>query len=241
MKEFYDKVIELITLVEKEENDNIKKTASILYNNFLNDGLVHVFATGHSHMFAEELFYRSGGLVQVNPILVPELMQHDGAIRSTKMERLSGLSKVIFDSLDIQENEPFIIISNSGINNVPVEMAEIAKEKGHFVIAVTSVIASSNSIPRTNSKKRLFEIADLVIDNHVPIGDGILEYNGTKIGAVSSIIGSYIAQNIVLEIIKLYEENNLTPSIYKSANTSGGDEHNQKLYEKYKNRIHSLF
>lgn len=241
MKEFYDKVNELITLVEKEENDNIKKTASILYNNFLNDGLVHVFATGHSHMFAEELFYRSGGLVQVNPILVPELMQHDGAIRSTKMERLSGLSKVIFDSLDIQENEPFIIISNSGINNVPVEMAEIAKEKGHFVIAVTSVIASSNSIPRTNSKKRLFEIADLVIDNHVPIGDGILEYNGTKIGAVSSIIGSYIAQNIVLEIIKLYEENNLTPSIYKSANTSGGDEHNQKLYEKYKNRIHSLF
>lgn len=100
MKEFNEQVIKIINLVEEAENNKIKLAASILYNSFVEDGVVHVFATGHSHMFAEEMFYRSGGLVNVDPVLVPALMQHEGAIRSTKLERLSGLAKVIFDAVD---------------------------------------------------------------------------------------------------------------------------------------------
>lgn len=241
MKEFNEQVIRLINLIEEKENNNIKLAAAILYKSFINDGVVHVFATGHSHMFAEEMFYRSGGLVNVDPILVPVLMQHDGAIRSTKLERLTGLAKIVFEAVDKKEGEPFIIVSNSGINSVPVEMAQLAKETNHPVIVVTSLEASSKLKARTTDEMKLYQCADIVIDNHVPMGDGVLEIDNNLIGAVSSIIGSYIAQSIVLEVIKLYKENNQEPPIYKSANCIGGDEHNKKLYEHYKNRIKSLY
>ena len=160
MKEFNEQVIKLINLVEEAENNKIKLAASILYNSFIKDGVVHVFATGHSHMFAEEMFYRSGGLVNVDPVLVPALMQHEGAIRSTKLERLSGLAKVIFDAVDKKDGEPFIIVSNSGINSVPVEMAQQAKENNHPVIVVTSLEASSKSKTRTVDGKKLYQCAD---------------------------------------------------------------------------------
>ena len=240
MKEFNQKVIELLNIVEEQETKNIKESAKVIFNALKEDLVLHVFATGHSHMFCEELFYRAGGLVPINPVLVPALMQHEGAIRSTKLERLSGLAKPIFEGVNKKVGEPFIIVSNSGINSVPVEMAEIAKENGHPVIVITSVASSLATKPRTINNKRLCEVADIVIDNHVPVGDGVLLMSDTKVGAVSSIISSYIAQSLVLEIVKLYEEATLTPPIYKSANTQGGDEHNKVLYEKYKTRISGL-
>ena len=120
-------------------------------------------------------------------------------------------------------------------------MAQQAKENNHPVIVVTSLEASSKSKTRTVDGKKLYQCADVVIDNHVPIGDGVLEIDNSLTGAVSSIIGSYIAQSIVLEVIKLYKEHHQEPPIYKSANTPGGDEHNKKLYEHYKSRIKSLY
>ena len=240
MIEFSKKVNNIIEEIAKHEEANIKKAAKIIFDAMNQDQVLHVFATGHSHMFAEELFYRAGGLVQVNPILEPFLMQHEGAIRSTKFERLEGIAEIIYGSLNLKDGEPFIIVSNSGINNVPVEMALLAKENNHPVIVVTSLTQSTKSKPRNKYDKHLYEIADIVIDNHTPYGDGVIEKEYGKIGASSSIACSFIAQSIVIEIVKLYEEQNITPPIYISANT-GGDEHNKKLYDKYKNRIKSLY
>lgn len=241
MKEFSIKINEIINNITEQEQSNITECAKILFNAMNNDSVVHVFATGHSHMFAEELFYRAGGLVQVNPILEPFLMQHEGSIRSTQFERLTGIAEIIFNSLALKDGEPFIIVSNSGINSVPVEMAVLAKEKGHPVICVTSMTQSKNSKPRNKYDKHLYEVCDVVIDNHTPYGDGVIEKDYGKIGASSSIACSFIAQSIVLEVVKLYEEKSLIPPIYISANTPGGDEHNKELYEKFKNRIKSLY
>ena len=240
MIEFSKKINNILEDITKNEETNIKKAAKLIFDAMNKELVVHVFATGHSHMFAEELFYRAGGLVQVNPILEPFLMQHEGAIRSTQFERLEGIAKIIFSSLDLKDSEPFIIVSNSGINNVPVEMALIAKENNHPVIVVTSMNQSAKSKPRNKYDKHLYEVADIVIDNHTPYGDGVIEKEYGKIGASSSIACSFIAQSIVVEIVKLYEKQGITPPIYISANT-GGDEHNKKLYDKYKNRIKSLY
>ena len=168
-------------------------------------------------------------------------MQHEGAIRSTQLERMTGLATIIFNAINKKEKEPFIIVSNSGINAVPVEMAEIVKANHHPLIVITSVDLSKKSKSRTMNGKKLYELADIVIDNHVPYGDGVFEYQGTKIGSVSSIIGSFIAQSLVLEVIRLYDENHIIAPIYQSANTIGGDEHNEVLYKKYRNRIRNLY
>lgn len=241
MENFTKIVKELIDVVYKEEYQNIKASAKLIFESIKEKGLLHVFATGHSHMMAEELFYRAGGLVTVNPILRPFLMQHEGAISSTKFERLPGIAKVLWDGLDVNPNDPFIVVSNSGINAVPIEFAQIAREKGHKVIVITSVESSKKLKSRTLDNKHLYECGDIVIDNHVPHGDGVINTKYGNIGAVSSIISSYIAQSLVLEIVNLYIENSLIPPIYMSANIDGGDEHNKKLYEEYKKRVKSLY
>lgn len=240
IKNYKDLIIELIDNVEKNEQENIVKSSQIMFEAMKNGLVVHTFATGHSHMFCEELFYRAGGLVQINPILSPFLMQHEGAVRSTKFERLQGVSKIIYDSLDLKENEPFIIVSNSGINAVPIEMAKICKENGHKVIVITSKKQSQKLTSRYENY-HLYDFADVVIDNHTPSGDGLIESSYGKIGAASTITNSFIAQKLVLEIVNRYEEENLTPPIYISANTKYGDEHNKELIKKYKDRIKPLY
>lgn len=241
MLEFTDKVKNLIDIVCKEERDNIKASAKLIFDSIKNGGVLHIFATGHSHMIAEEMFYRAGGLVAVDPILRPFLMQHEGAISSTKFERLSGIAEVIFEGLDRKAHDPFIIVSNSGINAVPIEFAQIVKSNNHKVIVITSVETSKKLQSRTKDNVHLYECGDIVIDNHVPQGDGIMKTKYGNIGAVSSIISSYIVQSLVLEIINLFIANNITPPIYMSANLEGGDEHNKKIYEEYKNRVKSLY
>ncbi|MEG2001833.1 MAG: SIS domain-containing protein [Clostridia bacterium] len=238
---FNHKIIELIETIEKEEADHIKAAAEIVYATMKNDGLLHVFCTGHSHMMAEELFYRAGGLLQVNPILIPILMQHEGAVRSTKFERLPGIAKILFDSENIKKGEPFLISSNSGINVVPIEMAQCVKENGGKVIVVTSKKNNEHLTSRCASGLKLSDVADVVIDNHTPDGDGAIDSNYGKIGATSTIACSYIAQRLVLDIINCYEKDGVAPSIYMSANSVGGDEHNKEFIKKYSGRIRSLY
>ena len=236
---FKEKIINLINDLDKEEV-NINKASIIIYQAMKDNQVVHVFATGHSHMFSEELFYRSGGLVQIDPILVPILMQHEGAVRSTSLERTKGLAKRIYDNLDLKDNEPFIIVSNSGINNVPIEMARLCKENKHPLIVLTS-LASSVLKSRVEDNSHLYDYGDVVIDNHAPLGDGVIDSPYGKIGSTSTILNSFIAQKLVLKIIDLYEQDGITPPIYISANLPGGDSHNKELYEKYQKRIKSLY
>ena len=237
---YTNEIKELLDEVNTDETENIEKACKIMYEAMREDKVVHVFATGHSHMFGEELFYRAGGLVQINPILEPFLMQHEGAVRSTKYERLSGISEIIYNSLNLEENEPFIIVSNSGINSVPIEMARLANRDGRKVIGITSKNVSKELPSRDIEGKHLYELCDVVIDNHSPMGDGIIKSKYGSIGASSTILNSYIAQRLVLGIIDMYEKDGLVPPIYMSANIKGGDEHNKELYKKFQKRIKPL-
>ena len=237
---FAQDITSLIHELSEAEHNAILEAAHLMYDTMNKGLLVHTFATGHSHMFSEELFYRAGGLVQIAPILIPELMQHEGAITSTQLERQEGLAQKIYDSLDLKEGEPFIIVSNSGINAVPVEMAAICHEHHHKVIVITSMKTTLKGHVRNALNKHLYELGDIVIDNHAPQADGLYQKSYGKVGAVSTILNSFIAQALVLEVINLYEQNKQVPPVYQSANTEGGDEHNQTLITRYQARIKGL-
>ena len=124
---------------QQTQFDNLNVAADKIVEAVNKGGNFYVFGSGHSHMVAEELYVRAGGLTFVKAILMPELMLHQMFHKSTNLERLPGYAKAILDLYPIDEKDVFLIISNSGRNSVPVEMAMEAKKRGAYVIAMTSL------------------------------------------------------------------------------------------------------
>ena len=240
---YKDIVLDIINQIENTQRENIEKAGVLISESLGKEGVLHVFSTGHSHMIAEELFYRAGGLIQIDPIFDPNLMLHEGPVKGTRLERLTGYAEAIFDMVDYKAGEPIIILSNSGINAVPLEMAMLAEKNGMKVIAITSVSVSSMLESRHPSGMKLMDVGDVVIDTCLKDGDAVLDLPGTnqKVGAVSSIAAMYIAQRIVLSVISRFIKKGEAPPVFMSANVPGGDEHNARLVEKYKYRIRSLY
>ena len=226
---YLSKIYTMLEQVEQGEQAGIEAAAQAAYESIRKGGLLHVFSTGHSHMIVEEMFYRSGGLVPVNPILVDELMVHKGAITSTRMERLHGKAEEVLSAAGLQKGDTIIISSNSGINAVPVEAALYAKRQGLTVVAVTSRKVSETLQSRCENGKHLYEVADIVIDNHAPRGDGFFTFSSL-----------FIAQRIVLKIENLYLAKGEMPPVLRSANLPGGDEYNSKVIAQYQARIKAL-
>ncbi|MHA1616130.1 MAG: sugar isomerase domain-containing protein [Candidatus Njordarchaeales archaeon] len=239
---YFDGVISLLNKVREAEKENILKAAELVKEALKNDKLVHVYGTGHSQVLAIEVFYRAGGLVPINAILDIGSSVYGGAMKSTGVERLQGYAKILLDYYDIGNGDVLIIVSNSGRNSLPIEMAMGARERGSKVVAVTSIEFSSKFPSRHPSGKRLYEVADVVIDNHVPPGDALLEVEGikTKVAPVSTIINSAILHSIMVEAAKMLVEEGIEPPVWLSANVPGGDEYNKKYIEKYKYRIKHL-
>jgi len=236
---YKNEVFNLLKKIEMTQKHLILQSADIIYNSLAENGVLHVFSTGHSHIVIEELFYRCGGLVPVNPIFDPATMLHEGAVKSTRLEKLSGYAEAIFEGIDTREREPILIISNSGINVVPIEMAMLARERGMFVIAITSKDISGNLESRHSSGKKLLDIADLVIDNCVVSRDAaiFLDKTGQYFGPLSSLSSIYIVDRMVVEVVSKYIEAGQVPPVFKSANIPGGDEYNKELINRYKERI----
>lgn len=241
---YHEKIIELLENINRSQNGNIKQAAQAVSSAIGMGGLFHVFSTGHSHMIVEELFYRTGGLIPVNPIFDPATMLHEGAAKSTRIERLSGYAEAVFKGVDTMPGEAILIVSNSGINPVPIEMAMLAKQRQMIVLAITSKEISLSQKSRHISGKKLMDISDIVIDNCIKGEDAAveIELDGyiQRAGALSSIAGIYIAQRIVLSAIRNFIDEGIMPPIFKSANIEGGDAHNAKLIDKYKSRIKGL-
>ena len=147
------------------ELPNIEKAAELVAESCRRGGKFYVFGTGHSHMIAEELYLRAGGLALVHAILPPEMMLHEMPNKSTYLERLEGYAKAMVELYRLDEKDTIMVISNSGRNAVPLEMCLEAKKKGAAVIAMTSMRHSSSCTSRHSSGKKMYEVADVTIDN----------------------------------------------------------------------------
>ncbi len=245
MKKHTDYITNLKAIIEKVEKDGGEKifeAAQALSQALINGNKIYLFGTGHSHMLAEELFYRAGGLVNIQPILIDELMLHISASGSTEKEREEGIAKKIFYEYNIKENDVIIIISNSGRNGVIIDMALLCKEKGVKTIALTNLLHTYAGNSRHKSGKRLCEITDIVLDNYGCVGDACVEVEGIdgKICPTSTVIGALILNSVIADCVEICVQNGYSPEHFASSNIDGGDEINNRLTQKYKKEIKHL-
>lgn len=245
MKKHLEYIKNVKAIIEKIESDceeSIEKTACIISKTLIDGKRVYLFGTGHSHMLAEELFYRAGGLVNIQPILVDELMLHVSASESTIAERKEGMAERIFKEYGMNKNDTVIIISNSGRNGVIVDMALLCKEKGLNVVALTNLEHTYANESRHKSGKRLCEIAHVVLDNCGCVGDACVEVDGIegKICPTSTVCGALILNAVVARAVEICAEKGFCPDHFASSNIDGGDAINNILVEKYKKEIKHL-
>jgi len=205
------------------------------------DHWLYAFGTGHSHMLAEEIFYRAGNLGRANPILDDRLMLHKDAIDATYLEREQGLASKILTDYPVEAGDVLIVASNSGRNAVPIELALLGRERGLKVIAITNLAQSRAWPSRHPSGKRLCDAAELTIDNCGVNGDAAVELPGLpgKVGPTSTITGAFIVNAIITGGLEHALTLGHTPEVFISSNTNG-DDHNDRILQKYKGRVRHL-
>ncbi|CAH0217574.1 MULTISPECIES: SIS domain-containing protein [Bacillaceae] len=240
MNSYFEEVQALLTIVGEQEKQSIKESVDHISKAVMSDGIIHLFGSGHSHILTEEVFYRAGGLAAIRPIFVEDLMLFKGASRSSQLERQNDLSEKFMHDEDIRPGDVCIVISSSGVNPVPIDVATIAKEKGAFVIGLTSPEYAKSCPSRHKQKHYLHDVVDLVIDNHIAKGDTLLKSNNISFGSGSTVIGAVLLNMIFTQVIQTIIESGETPPVFLSSNIEGADEHNQKIIAKYKTRIPQL-
>jgi uncharacterized phosphosugar-binding protein len=218
--EYFERLRAILDTIRRDEGERIGTAGGIVAEAIAAGGIVHIFGSGHSHMIAEEAFYRAGGLAAVNPILDERLIFLRGVLESTRAERETGVAATLLERETVLAKDAAVVASNSGINAAPVEMAIEMKLRGVRVIAITNIRQSRRSTPRHVSGKRLFEIADVAIDNCVPPGDAVVDIapGRCSAGPASTVAGAAILNAIMLEAAAALAGRGQHAPVFPSAN-----------------------
>lgn len=201
------------------------------------DQRIFLFGTGHSHLIAEEGFYRAGGLANIVPMLTEHVMLHHLPSLGSRLERTPALADMILERYAPQPGEMLFVFSNSGVNQLPVEMVLRARERGLFVVGVSS-FAYAKQAPLSELGLRLDQSADLALDNGGVPGDANLELANFpwRVAPTSTVICTLLWNCLVAETARLLLESGIEPPIFVSLNVSGAGQHNQALLEKWRPR-----
>jgi uncharacterized phosphosugar-binding protein len=232
-RRYLARVVDLIQEVLDTQWDVIGEAARVVAAALGDDREVHAFGSGHSHMLAEELYYRAGGLADVRPILFEGLMLHADAPLSTRLERLPGLAHEIIVAHGVATGDVLFVFSNSGRNQIATELAAEARDRGLTVIAVTSVTHSQATSPRGGGR-RLLEVADIVIDNRGALGDAAIDVAGfhRRVAPTSTAVGAAIVNAIVAQSVGFAVAAGIEPRVYASSNVDAGDTINNAILER---------
>lgn len=245
--EFFDKAARLLKEVQRDERENIAKAAALLTRQITEDRLIYVFGVGgHSVIGAEEMFWRAGGLANVSPLFDATLQLSGGGRKSTMIERVPGVGDKVIAAANLGADDVLIITSIYGMNAATIDAAMEAKRRGVTVIAITSLDHARKTpadFPaRHPSRENLFDLADVVIDNHVPYGDALVEVPGCpqRVGACSTMLVSACIQWLIIATVRHCGEMGEAAPIWQSANTTGGDEANAALMQRFLSRVKAL-
>lgn len=244
---YMDKVVANLNKVKELQSDNIRAAAALMTDAIASDKLISVYGGGgHTTLVMGEMFFRAGGLSNINPIMETGLSVFNQALKYLELERCVNYGRSIMKYYDLQKDDLLIIFHNIGINAATIDAAMEAKERGVKIIAVSSSHWQTEMPPdhfiRHPSQKNLFDLADVCIDDYNPVGDAIVNVPGisTPIAPVSNLVDFAIAHWLEIETVRQCTERGITPPLWSSANAPGGDEKNKAYLKKYKSRIKSL-
>jgi uncharacterized phosphosugar-binding protein len=234
----FEAVRHILETIEATQKAALQQASAITAESLMHGGIIHVFGTGHSHMLAEEIFFRAGGLVAVNAILDPGLMLHVSALGSTAVERMEGYAEIVLKRYTMRPEDVMVVISNSGRNAVPIEAALYARQLGLKVIGVTSANSYKDTPSRHSSGKHLADVVDVVIDTCVPEGDAAVALPGLteRTGSMSTIIGASVMQAYICETVQTMLERGHQPHVLVSSNVDDHRDHSAWFAE-YADRI----
>jgi len=216
MKEYSEKIVAKLSQVCENEESNIKKAALLITNAILNKKHIYIFGCTHSSILAEEVFYRAGSLAEYEPLFAPGLsVTNAKPVLTSLMERNEQFGRDIVSCSRLEKGDILVIISTSGKNAVPVEVALRAKDLGVRLVVITSMDTEP----------------DVIIDNHVDPGDATMKIAGNLMGPISTILGAFILHSISMEIAEELVKKGLEPNVFTSANIPQGMGKNEKILQ----------
>ena len=233
MSDYLNKIFSCLEKIENEEGERLNAVSRLVADTIKNDGLIFTLGCGHSHLPGLDAFYRAGGLANVSPILDTDLMLHNGAAKSSRMEKMSGIASEVFRRYVPSERDMIFIFSASGKNQVPIEMAQMAKGAGVKSVGISSMTYAEKG-------GRLHENVDIAIDCKVPYGDACMDVGDVKMGGLSTYAACFILNTCLINGAKLALQEGVKPPIYISGNVEGGREHNIALENLFMCRVKHL-
>ncbi len=243
---YFEVMREVVEDVLSTQEANIMKAAEILTNTTQNNGIIHLFGSGHSSLIAEDVFWRAATLANVHAIFESAVAGINEVTKTSKIEKLEGIGRVILEYNRVLPPDAIICISNSGNNAATVDVALGAKERGVPVIAITNVTYADQLTTHHSSGKKLKDVADVVIDNCSLYGDAAVEIPGfsQKVGATSTIPVAFIVPALLVQTCENLVDLGIQPDVYYNGHLAYEDPaiklHNDALVDKYFYRIRNL-
>ncbi|MBZ0283236.1 MAG: SIS domain-containing protein [Anaerolineae bacterium] len=249
---FMDAAQRILDAIRTTQMDKIEQSAQICANSIGQDGLVHLFGTGHSRIPVEEMFPRHGSFPGFHPIIDLSMTFHtqvvgsNGQRQAMLIEKMEGLGEAILRNFVFRTYDSFMIFSNSGVNNVIMDVAIGAKERGMKVIGIVSVEHCLATAPRHKSGLRLPDVCDITIDNCTPSGDALVEIEGLEYPVGP---GSTIGYTAIVNALKCAVAQKLTamgkpPLVLTSGVLIGGEksaELFERTYDDFRDRVKQVY
>ncbi|MGA5581408.1 SIS domain-containing protein [Streptomyces thermodiastaticus] len=238
---YLDAAIGLLERVRDEEAEAIAAAGTLLADTVADGGRLFAFGAGHSSLAAQDVVYRAGGLALMNLLAVPGAVGVDvvPATLGSALERVDGLAGAVLDSSPLRSGDALIVVSLSGRNALPVEMALGARARGVKVIGVTSVAYAAETTSRHSSGTFLKDHCDLVLDSKIAVGDAELTLDGVAapFAPASTVVTSAVLQAVLATAASTLADRGIEPPLLRSGNVDGGHEWNARVFEKYADRI----
>ncbi|KOU02166.1 hypothetical protein ADK86_11340 [Streptomyces sp. NRRL F-5755] len=240
--QYFDAAIELLRRVRDEEDERIGAAGTLIADTVEAGGRVFVFGAGHSSLPAQDTVYRAGGLAIMNLLTVPGVVGVDvrPATLGSALERVDGLAGAVLDTSPLEAGDVLIVISLSGRNSLPVEMAMNARSLGLKVIGLTSLAYADETRSRHVSGTFLRDHCDLVLDSKIPVGDAELTVPGIEapFAPASTVVTSAIMQSVVATAAGVLADRGIEPPLLRSGNVDGGHDWNGRVMREYADRIY---